>query len=221
MWITSSKHWRIRIWQIERTSCAGSGQKPSKESCFRIRQVFGAGKFQQKASNAAPSAPAKQVRAIQIHAADSGSDSSEGSDGSDSEMDSHRRIYLAANQEVTPKEESETTMPDPGHLDPGSMKHIHLEYRSKIQSDGFSRNRCSHSGSKKHSNLGCWRRVTCTKCGKRGHPADHCLFVCRGCGELHDMGKCPMEEFYNQIRQWFNPTKHMGMLPETAEKMLN
>ncbi|OWY91665.1 Eukaryotic/viral aspartic protease [Phytophthora megakarya] len=22
------------------------------------------------------------------------------------------------------------------------------------------------------------------------------------------------ENFYNQIRQWFNPTKHMGMLPE-------
>ncbi|OWY98720.1 hypothetical protein PHMEG_00030446, partial [Phytophthora megakarya] len=86
----------------------------------------------------------------------------------------------------------------------------HQEHRSKIQGDGFNRNRCSHCGSKKHSNLGCWRRVTCTKCGKRGHPADHCLFVCRGCGELHDMGKCPMEEFYNQIRQSFNPTKHMG-----------
>ncbi|OWY99368.1 LOW QUALITY PROTEIN: Eukaryotic/viral aspartic protease [Phytophthora megakarya] len=62
-------------------------------------------------------------------------------------------------------------------------------------------------------------RVTCTKCGQRGHPVDHCLFVCRGCGELHDMGKCPMEEFYIQIRQWFNPTKHMGMLPEAAEKI--
>ncbi|OWZ09712.1 hypothetical protein PHMEG_00017542 [Phytophthora megakarya] len=51
--------------------------------------------------------------------------------------------------------------------------------------------------------------------------SDHCLLVCRGCGELHDMGKCPMEEFYNQIRQWFNPTKHMRMLSEAAEKMLN
>ncbi|POM59880.1 hypothetical protein PHPALM_31327 [Phytophthora palmivora] len=30
-----------------------------------------------------------------------------------------------------------------------------------------------------------------------------------------------MEEFYNLIRQWYNPTKHAGMLPETAEKMLN
>ncbi|OWY97330.1 hypothetical protein PHMEG_00032169 [Phytophthora megakarya] len=34
------------------------------------------------------------------------------------------------------------------------------------------------------------------------------------------MGKCPMEEFYNQIRQWVNPTKHMGMLPEAVEKII-
>ncbi|OWZ08022.1 hypothetical protein PHMEG_00019498 [Phytophthora megakarya] len=144
------------------------------------KAAFGSGKFRQKASNAASSDPAKQMRAIRIQAADSGSDSSDGSDGSDSEMDSHRRIYLAANQEAAPKEESETIMPDPGHQDSGSMNHIHQKHRSKIQSDGFNRNQCSHCGSKKHLNLGCWRRVTCTKCGKRGHPADHCLFVWRG-----------------------------------------
>ncbi|KAI9984083.1 hypothetical protein PInf_005373 [Phytophthora infestans] len=57
--------------------------------------------------------------------------------------------------------------------------------------------------------------------GKKGHPGDHCFYVCRGCGEIHDVGKCPMEEFYNQIRQWFDPAKHRGMLPEVAEKMLN
>ncbi|OWY96346.1 hypothetical protein PHMEG_00033405 [Phytophthora megakarya] len=120
--------------------------------------AFGSGKFRQRASNAAPSAPAKQVRVIQIQAIDAGSDSSDGSDGSDSEMDSHRRIYLAANQEVTPKEENEMIMPDPGHQDPGSTNHVHQEHRSKIQSDGFNRNRCSHCGSKKHSNIRCWRR---------------------------------------------------------------
>ncbi|OWY99367.1 hypothetical protein PHMEG_00029632, partial [Phytophthora megakarya] len=85
----------------------------------QTKAAFGSGKFRQKASSAASSAPAKQVRAIQIQAADSGSGSSDGSDGSDSEMDSHRRNYLAANQEVTPKEESETIMPDPGHQDRG------------------------------------------------------------------------------------------------------
>ena len=29
-----------------------------------------------------------------------------------------------------------------------------------------------------------------------------------------------MEEFYNMIRQWYNPTKHAGILPANAEKML-
>ncbi|POM67072.1 LOW QUALITY PROTEIN: Hypothetical protein PHPALM_16976 [Phytophthora palmivora] len=54
------------------------------------------------------------------------------------------------------------------------------DHRSRIQSGGSDRNRCSHCGSKKHSDLGCWRLLTCHKCGKRGHPADRCLFVCRG-----------------------------------------
>ncbi|EGZ25057.1 hypothetical protein PHYSODRAFT_326125 [Phytophthora sojae] len=54
-----------------------------------------------------------------------------------------------------------------------------------------------------------------------GHPSDRCLFVCKAYGEIHDEGSCPMEEFYNLIRQWYNPTKHGGMLPESAEKMLN
>ncbi|ETP27632.1 hypothetical protein F442_23091 [Phytophthora nicotianae P10297] len=55
----------------------------------------------------------------------------------------------------------------------------------------------------------------------RGHSSDRCLFVCRGCGEIHDVGKCQVEEFYNLIRQWYDPAKHGGVLPESAEKMLN
>ncbi|OWY92486.1 hypothetical protein PHMEG_00038500 [Phytophthora megakarya] len=156
------------------------------------KAAFGSSKYRQKPTNSTPSAPAKQVRAIQIQANDSRSDSeSDGSGGSDSDVDSHRKIFLAANEDVTPKMEKEPTAPDP-----------RLPERDQGHQD--------------HN-----QRVTCAKCGKRGHPSDHCLFVCRGCGELHDMGKCPMEEFNNQIRQWFNPTKHMGMLPEAAEKMLN
>ncbi|GMF52127.1 unnamed protein product [Phytophthora fragariaefolia] len=81
--------------------------------------------------------------------------------------------------------------------------------------------RCSHCGATKHNDLGCWKRLTCQKCGRNGHPSDHCLFVCRACGELHGMGKCQMEEFYNMVRQLYNPTKHAGMLPDNAEKMLN
>ncbi|KAG3110128.1 hypothetical protein PI125_g10303 [Phytophthora idaei] len=29
-----------------------------------------------------------------------------------------------------------------------------------------------------------------------------------------------MEEFYNQIRQWYDPTKHCGLLPDKADKLL-
>ncbi|POM76894.1 Eukaryotic/viral aspartic protease, active site, partial [Phytophthora palmivora] len=67
--------------------------------------------------------------------------------------------------------------------------------------------------------LGCWGRLTCEKCGRKGHPSDRCLFTCKACGDIHEAGKCTMEEFYNLIRQWYNPTKHAGMLPETAEEI--
>jgi hypothetical protein len=58
------------------------------------------------------------------------------------------------------------------------------------------------------------------KCGGR-HPTDKCLRACKACGEIHDAGECPMEEFFNQLRQWYDPQKHAAMLPPTAEKMLN
>ncbi|GMF49517.1 unnamed protein product [Phytophthora fragariaefolia] len=32
---------------------------------------------------------------------------------------------------------------------------------------------------------------------------------------------CPMEEFYNQIRQWLNPAKHAGMLPAMPVAVLH
>ncbi|OWY99521.1 LOW QUALITY PROTEIN: hypothetical protein PHMEG_00029463 [Phytophthora megakarya] len=160
--------------------------------------AFGSSKYRQKPTNSTPSAPAKQVRAIQIQHNDSGSDSeSDGSGGSDSDVDNHRKIFFAANEDVTPKVEKESATLDPRLPE---REQGHQDYNLKIHGNGFNRDRCSHCESRKHSDLGCWRRVTCTKVGKRGHPSDHCLFVCRGCGELHDMGKCPMEEFYNQIR---------------------
>ena len=38
--------------------------------------------------------------------------------------------------------------------------------------------RCVYCGSKKHGGLNCWKRLTCDRCGKKGHPSDRCLFVC-------------------------------------------
>ncbi|ETM97418.1 hypothetical protein PPTG_20282, partial [Phytophthora nicotianae INRA-310] len=53
-----------------------------------------------------------------------------------------------------------------------------------------------------------WKRLTCQRCGKRSHTSDRHLFVCCGCSEINDAGKCQMEDFYNLIRQWYDPAKH-------------
>ncbi|POM66536.1 Hypothetical protein PHPALM_17585 [Phytophthora palmivora] len=178
------------------------------------KAALGSSKYRQKAANPAPAATTKHVRAAQIRNVEFESESgSDGSDGSDSDGDNLRRIYLAAEQDAIPNVESGMEKVEQVPITHKSMDQAPPDHRSRIQSGGSDRNRCSHCGSKKHSNLGCWRRLICPKCGKRGHPADHCLFVCRGCGELHDMEKCPMEELYNQIRQWFNPAKHAGRTP--------
>ncbi|EGZ11003.1 hypothetical protein PHYSODRAFT_337767, partial [Phytophthora sojae] len=162
------------------------------------KSAYGSSKYRQKApATPAPAAPAKHVRAIQIQP-DSGSESGS-SDGSDSECDEYRRIYLSASHDHAKPVEEEPKALERNPLDRQQQDPTSRDQRSKIHADGSERSRCTHCGSKKHSHLGCWKRLTCEKCGKKGHPGDHCLFVCRGCGELHDVGRCPMEEFYNQI----------------------
>ena len=78
---------------------------------------------------------------------------------------------------------------------------------------------CTHCGSKIHDDRGCWKRLTCQKCGRRGHPSDKCLYGCAACGEVHDGGNCPKKKFYNILRKWYVPTKHAGMLPRCEENV--
>ncbi|EGZ10864.1 hypothetical protein PHYSODRAFT_337636 [Phytophthora sojae] len=85
---------------------------------------------------------------------------------------------------------------------------------------GRDRPRCHHCGSRRHAEGDCWKLLTCQKCGGQ-HPTERCLRVCKACGDVHEAGECPMEEFFNQLRQWFDPNKHAGMLPLTAEKIEN
>uniref|UniRef100_M4C4C9 Uncharacterized protein n=1 Tax=Hyaloperonospora arabidopsidis (strain Emoy2) TaxID=559515 RepID=M4C4C9_HYAAE len=66
----------------------------------------------------------------------------------------------------------------------------------------------------------CWKRLTFQKCERRGHPSDKCFYGCGACGEVHERVKY-MEKFYNMLRKWYVPTKHAGMLPPDAKKMLN
>ncbi|ETM43129.1 hypothetical protein L914_11334, partial [Phytophthora nicotianae] len=150
------------------------------------------------ASDATKSAPTRKVEAVAITIQpDSDSDSGLSRSESDGDL---RRIYLAATEgdsqtQVTAPDEPDRTMsgqtPPPRYSGPGQ--------RSPHGRPQFQR--CTHCGSHRHDDLHCWKRLTCQRCGKRSHPSDRCLFVCCGCGEIHDAGKCQMEEFYNLISQ--------------------
>ncbi|GMF56493.1 unnamed protein product [Phytophthora fragariaefolia] len=175
------------------------------------KTVFGSIKPRQKSPAAA--AGTRVVRAVHVP-----EDSSDSDDESRSSSDEDlRRVYLASRspQDKPQDQRIRDQTQEPHHQD------RHFSQYPRQTDEGTPSKRCSHCGSWKHDDLGCWRRLTCDKCGKRGHPSDRCLAVCRTCGEIHEAGKCPMEEFYNLIRQWYNPTKHGGMLPESAEKILN
>ena len=96
-----------------------------------------------------------------------------------------------------------------------------------VQNERFDQERHFDRGNsktvctKRHDDLGCWKRLTCQKCGRKGPPADKCYYVCSVSKNIHDIGKCPMEQLNNLIGQWYVRIELTGMLPEQAEKMLN
>ncbi|OWZ02012.1 hypothetical protein PHMEG_00026508 [Phytophthora megakarya] len=183
------------------------------------RSAFGSN-FRQKVPASAPTAPARSaVRAIQTHDPRSESDGVSGSDGSDAEGDL-RRTFLAAAEEKLISTGGAPQNPDLARSRTNASKGSRIsDRRSPGDRDHQDRERCSHCGSRKHTDLDCWKRLICEKCGKRGHPTDRCLYACRGCGDVHEAGECPMEEFYNQIRKWYDPTRHAGLFPEQVEKI--
>ncbi|CAI5731159.1 unnamed protein product [Peronospora destructor] len=171
--------------------------------------MMGSSKFRQKGTQGpALSKPARAVRMIRTE--DVSSESGSDTYGSDLE-DRLRSVHVAATTDRRSSPNDVTA--NARSVDPNN--------RRDYQDRNLPSKPCTHCGSTKHGDLGCWKRLTCQKCGRKGHPSDNCFFVCRACGEMHDPGKCPMEEFYNMIRQWYVPNKHAGMLPEKAEKMLN
>ena len=177
---------------------------------------MGSTKFHQRSAvpDQAPSKPTRAVRAIHIEGG-SGISESESS-GSDTEVD-QRHIFAAIASDQSTKQREYRDQQDG----------INRRDQQNVIGQGKSHDRinspkaCTHCGSSKHDDRGCWKRLTCQKCGRKGHPSDKCFFVCSACGNIHEGGKCPMEEFYNLIRQWYVPTKHAGILPPKAEKMLH
>jgi hypothetical protein len=132
------------------------------------------------------------VRAVQVSHGDGESGSESEISGSEDEQH-QTKVYLAAAADQMKQEvqRSKTWNNDRAH------KRTHAEDGRREEDRPPP---CSHCGSAKHSDLGCWKRLTCGECGRHGHPADHCLYVCRACGKIHDAGKCPMEEFYNLVQ---------------------
>ncbi|POM70450.1 LOW QUALITY PROTEIN: Hypothetical protein PHPALM_13109 [Phytophthora palmivora] len=141
------------------------------EYTFRARKAHaGSNRFQQKAATTRNAAHRRRHEQCKRE-----SESDTGDSGSEDEF---RQIYVAA------------------FAGRGNQENP----RSPPQDDGKPKlTRWTHCVSSKHDDLGCWKRLTCQKCNRKGHPSDHCLFVCRACGEIHEAGKCPMEEFYNLI----------------------
>ena len=169
---------------------------------------MGSSKFRQRLTSSATQVPARPARAVRAIHVEDGNDGSEvDSSGSDSDSD-RRKMYLAAAMDRAPKTED-------------SFARGKKMEQEKTYDRGKPKAGCAHCGSKRHDERGCWKKLTCQKCGRKGHPSDKCYYACSVCKDVHDEGKCPMELFYNWIRQWYVPTKHAGMLPEPCEKMLN
>ncbi|OWY99265.1 Eukaryotic/viral aspartic protease, partial [Phytophthora megakarya] len=172
----------------------------------RQRRSAVGSKYRQKAPASAPAAPVRAMVRAGSGPSHSGS--------------SIIPIFLAAAEEKLIGTGGALQNPDPARSrtkapEVGRILDLH----SSGDRDYQDRECCSHCGSKKHTDLDCWKRLTCAKCGKRGHPTDRCLYACRGCGDVHEAGKCPMEEFYNPIRKWYDPTRHAGLFPEQVEKI--
>ena len=167
------------------------------------RVLFGSNKFRQKApvlpdrdhTKNQPRRPLQVLRTT----SESESEQESSSSGSEGENDL-RRTYVAATKAHTGRDRNADEPRDHQDLDPDRGRRTSEGLGTKA-SPGSPLVKCTHCGSKKHGDLDCWKRLVCDRCGKKGHPADRCLFVCRGCGEVHDVGKCQMEEFYNLIRQ--------------------
>ncbi|KAL4157710.1 hypothetical protein PRNP1_003495 [Phytophthora ramorum] len=179
------------------------------------KTVYGSIKPKQKPpTGITPSANTRAVRTVRATA--NSSESELETSGSEGEGDL-RKVYFAVTPDQPTRSQSDQDQRRPSR----DSNDRRLDRPAGPPEGEVPRKSCSHCGSSKHTDLGCWKRLTCEKCGKKGHPTDRCLFVCKACGEIHGAGECPMEEFYNLIRQWYTPNKHGGMLPQAAEKMLN
>uniref|UniRef100_A0AAV1TQ32 CCHC-type domain-containing protein n=1 Tax=Peronospora matthiolae TaxID=2874970 RepID=A0AAV1TQ32_9STRA len=153
----------------------------------QLKTSTGSNKFHQRA-NASPnptsSKSAREVRAIRERIESSGSELD--SIGSDEDKGRRRVCVTTTSGQERSDQDHRTWQKNTGEEDGRGR--------------GGKPKACTHCGSTRHDDRGCWQRITCQKCCRKGHPLDKCLYVCAACGEVHENGKCPMEEFFNLIR---------------------
>ncbi|OWY93116.1 Eukaryotic/viral aspartic protease [Phytophthora megakarya] len=132
--------------------------------------------------------------------------------GHDSEREKDSDDYQICDQDRDDKERAKmfmtgrTSQPETARRDFKSGGTVH------------NRPKCRHCGSRRHSEGDCCSLLTCQKCAGQ-NPTDRCLRACKACKNVHEVEKCSLEEFFNQLRQWYDLQKHGGMLPPTTEKM--
>ncbi|OWZ10789.1 reverse transcriptase [Phytophthora megakarya] len=118
------------------------------------RSAFGS-KFRQKVSASALTAPARAA------------------DRTHPTRKVLQRIILAAAEEKLSSTGGASQNPDPARSRTKASEGPRiLDRRSPGDRDHQDRERCSHCGSRKHTDLDCWKRLTYENCGKRGHPTD-------------------------------------------------
>ncbi|KAE8877839.1 hypothetical protein PF005_g28301 [Phytophthora fragariae] len=145
------------------------------------KTLFGSNKFRQKAPTP-PTQPARTVHAIHVAPGEYDSER-ESRDSDDCQYDQNEEDEERAKLFVA------------GQAPPGEPARRNFD----PDDSGRDRPRCRHCGSRRHSEGDCWKLLTCQKCSGQ-HPTERCLRVCKACGDMHEAGECPVEEFFNQLR---------------------
>uniref|UniRef100_M4B5J3 Uncharacterized protein n=1 Tax=Hyaloperonospora arabidopsidis (strain Emoy2) TaxID=559515 RepID=M4B5J3_HYAAE len=163
--------------------------------------------FYQRTTTSLNPMSSKTVRAVRVireKVESSGSESE--SIGYDEDVD-RRRFFLTTTPDQAKSNKNRRTW----QKNTGERNGHDRGGRSKV---------CTHCGSTRHDNQGRWKRRR-TKSVVAKDILLKKFFVRAACGEIHESGKCPMEEFFNLIRKWYVPTKHSGTFPPKVEEMLN
>uniref|UniRef100_A0AAV1TR44 CCHC-type domain-containing protein n=1 Tax=Peronospora matthiolae TaxID=2874970 RepID=A0AAV1TR44_9STRA len=130
----------------------------------QLKTSTGSNKFHQRA-NASPNPmsykTARAVRAIlkRIERSDSESDSI----GSDEDKDRRRVCVTTTSGQERSDQDHRVWQKNTGEEDGRDR--------------GLKPKACTHCGSTRHDDRGCWQRLMCQKCCRKGHPSDKCFYV--------------------------------------------